>query len=804
MDELFDDLNQDSLLQGKIKHIMETARDPAQLQETIASILNSELDDIRVHIHSQVKEMTTDSFEKQLSVLVASGIQEIDSVIKGTTDQAIEMVMKATRSERPATANTAPNHDPIHTVTPQRTFRGMNVRIDESPTPGPTAFKSYNQTEHDKYNRQHDLHSPPTQRYGSYEDYGPNRSRTNTRDDDYRHREPEEFTHRDQEYFLKGYIEATLENLLEDHVIVWYKSVDSYCTLHNVPLLSFQQVGKGIDLYPADAPAEHRERFSRMLSIKLNQSSLIKDPIAKSIINARAGRDDGYGALYALLAASIPRLQIHKIVPAAGSNKPPTWEPTVVNLYHYESKILDYIEHQATKNRFYSDREVTQFFLEGIATDDTKRFASALAKALDKLEKIPETQNLPMDYRIGQIAQTIAELAISDPAVGTDALLILGEATVCTTIGGAMVNYTRGEEKGKQAKDGPDRRKRFRRPKVEIQCPGCKLWGHEDTTCDFLARTLFALDYTKKNTEKAEKIAEAFCRKNSKEAKAFIKTLSAFPSASRPPHDHHIEQDDDYNDDNDGGEDYFVEDFLGSMISGFGLSIKTAAVSTDHNKTLLEAVDPLALQCIHLLPFPEIAPPPTAQPTPTEEYAPVTIPVVCKIYTQATPAQADSGANRAITDNASLLHNLRQLDKPFPVGSIDADNKIYCTAIGELQLLTEEGGLELFPCFYCAQSAGTVISPDHKCTTSGHIMKWEQEGDTRTGRGAIRFRNPQNDIVATLPTFRRNGLWYTELAAVPPADTQPTVHALIAPPGDLTQDDYFGAFTDSDRHHTAQ
>jgi hypothetical protein len=337
MDELFDDLNHDTFLQAKIKALIAQAHDPERLQANFASILNSELEDVRTQIQSQVKALTTDGLETQLSVLVAAGIKEIDSVIKGTTDLAIEMVMKATRAERPIQAHTAPPNDPIPTVTPQRTFRGMNVRIDESPPPGPTAFKTYNQTEHDQhprdqYHRNQDPHSPPTQRYTGYEDYGPNRSRTNIRDDEYHRREPEEFTRRDQEYFLKGYIEATLENLLEDHVIVWYKSVDSYCTLHNVPLLSFQQVGKGIDLYPADAPSEHRERFSRMLSIKLNQSSLIKDPIAKSIINARAGRDDGYGALYALLAASIPRLQIHKIVPASGSNKPPTWEPTVVNL----------------------------------------------------------------------------------------------------------------------------------------------------------------------------------------------------------------------------------------------------------------------------------------------------------------------------------------------------------------------------------------------------------------------------------------------------------------------------------------
>jgi hypothetical protein len=569
---------------------------------------------------------------------------------------------------------------------------------------------------------------------------------------------------------MKGYIEATLETLLEDDMIVWYKSVDSYCTLHSVPLLSYPQVRKGVDLYPADAPPELRERFSRMLGIKLNQSSLVKDPVAKSIINARAGRDDGYGALYALLAASIPRLQVHKMIPTIGSNKPPMWDPSLMNLYHYESKIHDYINLQATQNRFYTDREATQFFLEGVALDETKRYTTALAKTLDKLEKTPDDRDLPMDYRLGHIDQTIAELARSDPEVGNDALTIIGQATIRTTIGAASVNYTRGDDKGKYNKDEPNRRKRFRRPKVDIQCPGCKLWGHDDTTCDFLARTLFALDYTKKNTEKAEKIAEAFCRKNTKEAKAFIKKLSAFPVAPSPSHtDTHLDHDDEYDDD-DNGEDYFVEDLFGSMISGFGLSIRTATAPSNHtdpNQILLDAVDPLALQCIQLPPFPNIAAPTlnTATNTDTTDLSQATIPVVCKIYSHATPAQADSGANRAITDNMSLLHNMRQLDKPFPVGSIDAENKIYCTAIGELQLLTEEGGLELFPCFYCAQSAGTVISPDHKCTTSGHITKWEQDGDTRTGRGAIRFRNPKNDIVATLPTFRRNGLWYTELSA---------------------------------------
>jgi hypothetical protein len=133
-----------------------------------------------------------------------------------------------------------------------------------------------------------------------------------------------------------------------------------------------------------------------------------------------------------------------------------------MNIYHYESKVHNYIKHQATKNRFYSDCEATQFFLKGLATNESKRFTSALAKALDKLEKTPDAQDIPMDYRLGQIAQTIAELALSDHEVGTDALTIMGDATVCTTIGEATVNYTRGDDKNKNGKDDQNRgRKRF-------------------------------------------------------------------------------------------------------------------------------------------------------------------------------------------------------------------------------------------------------------------------------------------------------------------------------------------------------
>jgi hypothetical protein len=84
-----------------------------------------------------------------------------------------------------------------------------------------------------------------------------------------------------------------------------------------------------------------------------------------------------------------------------------------MNLYNYESKIQDYVEFHDTKGRTYNAREQLLFFLEGLSTDESKRFKTALTTVMDKLDKIPETQDLTMDYQLGQITQTVAKLAQS-------------------------------------------------------------------------------------------------------------------------------------------------------------------------------------------------------------------------------------------------------------------------------------------------------------------------------------------------------------------------------------------------------
>jgi hypothetical protein len=519
-----------------------------------------------------------------------------------------------------------------------------------------------------------------------------------------------------------------------------------------------------------------------------------------------------------------------------------------MNLYHYESKIQDYVEFQATKGRLYNGREEALFYLEGISTDETNRYKTALTTIMDKLDKVPDHHDLPMDFRLGQIAQTVAELAQSDSDVGLDALTIFGTATVRTATGDddAVVHYGRDNRDGRPDGRPDDRRydpknprrngtaqpqRKPRRPKLEIQCQSCKQWGHDDPHCDHLAKTLFCIEFAKKNQDKVEKVCEAFHKKNSRETQALIRHLKAMPSrrlpdmppapAPAPASDYYYEDEDD--------DDYF-EDILGTMLGGYGSSIRTAkAPEPEHNKELLQSVDPYALRTVHLPPMPTVAAPlapdlsvPTEnqvrfevdQDKPNDE---PTIPVICRL--QAIHVQADSGANRAITDDISILHNARQMLKPYPVGSIDAATKLYCTAIGELHLCTKEGRIEKFPCLYSAQSAGTVISPDNKCTTSPYLTRWEQLSDTLSGKGLIRFRNRHDSIVATLPTFRKNGLWYTKLSAIPTAapltvsdtriikplhtDDSTVIRTMHATNDSSDNDDQWTmAITDSDRHYS--
>ena len=87
-------------------------------------------------------------------------------------------------------------------------------------------------------------------------------------------------------------------------------------------------------------------------------------------------------------------------------------------------------------------------------------------------------------------------------------------------------------------------------------------------------------------------------------------------------------------------------------------------------------------------------------------------PTMNKAKADPIHAQSDSGANRIVTDNLSILRNVRQIE-PYPMGGCNKDDPaaIICTATGDLQLESIDGTKIIVKAYYSEQVDGTIISP---------------------------------------------------------------------------------------------
>ena len=124
-----------------------------------------------------------------------------------------------------------------------------------------------------------------------------------------------------------------------------------------------------------------------------------------------------------------------------------------------------------------------------------------------------------------------------------------------------------------------------------------------------------------------------------------------------------------------------------------------------------------------------------------------------------TQIQNDSGANRSVTNLISLLHNFKTID-PYPIGGVNSQTPaIYCTGFGHLKWYSEDKQVIQIPCYYCAESSGTIISPtDIVYTHMDNFKGWQMTTniDSKTGTFILIARDGINHI--KYPTFMRNNL----------------------------------------------
>ena len=176
MDELYTDLRQDTLLQDRLKLLLQEAETSPALTNAMDSLLKDKLRAIQQHAKSEMGLMLSMvlhlanqvtnpynpldhalvALSSHITAIIDTGINKINSVIKGTTDQAVKDVQW--RATEPS--DTRPPAS-IPAVTPQKTtFRGLPAQMDNPLPPNPPTQQEYQGQE--DYGRTHSMRSRPS------------------------------------------------------------------------------------------------------------------------------------------------------------------------------------------------------------------------------------------------------------------------------------------------------------------------------------------------------------------------------------------------------------------------------------------------------------------------------------------------------------------------------------------------------------------------------------------------------------------------------------------------------------------
>ena len=98
--------------------------------------------------------------------------------------------------------------------------------------------------------------------------------------------------------------------------------------------------------------------------------------------------------------------------------------------------------------------------------------------------------------------------------------------------------------------------------------------------------------------------------------------------------------------------------------------------------------------------------------------------------------QDDIGANRCVTDNASIIVDYTTIE-PYQIGGVEKDEvAITCTGKGYIPWYSTEGHEIMVKCYYSAECDGIIFSPtaivkQYNTTYQGHVF--ETNCDANTG-----------------------------------------------------------------------
>ena len=433
------------------------------------------------------------------------------------------------------------------------------------------------------------------------------------------------------------------------------------------------------------------------------------------------------------------------------------------------------------------------------------KYALAVREAKDKCSRSPDT--IPPAYDISRIAYTMSSFAQSTSSVDFDVFTAEN-----TKIGMNDMRITNAEanRNNKDNRKQQNNRQRRRRQIPDVQCSQCKTYGHLGSDCTFYPRVWWCAQAFAKDKAGCKTVAEAYRERNSPANKAAERASihQAFVDATGE-----TGEPDTYSDETLDRYETFLENMAAqanvlrvtqtsSEQTGDThekeippedtlFNITTGETPTKDLEAPLDIADiattPQALQAVTFPPIPQFAMPtfitsdhelealpdhecPTIQQS-NKSYPTNDEPMV-RVLLASPNLQSDTGANRHLTDDKTLLVNYKEIT-PFTIGTINKDSTsaVEVIGVGELPIPTTTGTMERPKVYYSPNASGSVFSPDRYVLETNRYYSWAQHGCPSTGIGAIIFYAENKDVLTTIPLYPRNGLWYMKVA--PPQQRLP-------------------------------
>ena len=124
--------------------------------------------------------------------------------------------------------------------------------------------------------------------------------------------------------------------------------------------------------------------------------------------------------------------------------------------------------------------------------------------------------------------------------------------------------------------------------------------------------------------------------------------------------------------------------------------------------------------------------------------------------------QIDSGANKSVTNDQTILQYFKQIT-PIPVYGVGTEDvACHLTGYGQLTLHTDSKITLQIKVYYSPTCSGTIISPNAVVRDSPAFTSWAQTSHLDIGTASVQFfnrQNPHSRISITL--HMHNSLWFS-------------------------------------------